>query len=190
MQTWYRGDVIFSTGRAHGARRRNVGHRLAGVSLLCALGLSGCGKQPPVPAPVPAPPAPVTTTNVSVAISDGSDQLVQTPEGVFVLNQPAAFNVFFSNPAPALILFYARTSVPCVMMSALLSRTATNYLERVRFGRVDLSDTNSTVLEAQCAVRAVPTLIFVRNGREQHRLVGKTARDRLEYMIERKLLSP
>ena len=189
MQTWYRGDVIFGTGKAHGARRRNVGpSRVFLVCLLCALGLGGCGKKTPVPAP--APPAPPATTNVSVAISDGSDQLVQTPEGVFVLNQPASFNLFFSNPAPAIVLFYSRTSVPCVMMSALLSRTATNYLARVRFGRVDLSDTNSAVLEAQCAVRAVPTLIFVRDGREQHRLVGKTARDRLDFMIERKLLKP
>jgi len=135
---------------------------------------------------MPAPPI----TNVAVVASNESVRLVQTPEGLFVLNQPAAFNLFFSNPAPAIILFYSRTSVPCVMMSALLSRTATNYLARVRFGRVDLSDTNSAVLEAQCAVRAVPTLIFVRNGREQHRLVGKTARDRLDYMIERKLLTP
>ena len=178
--------MIFSTGRAHGARRRNVWRsRIVGVSLLCALCLSGCGKKPP--APEPAPPI---TTNIGLVKSDGADRFVQTPEGVFVLNQPASFNLFFSNPAPALILFYSRTSVPCVMMSALLSRTATNYLARVRFGRVDLSDTNSAVLEAQCAVRAVPTLLFVRNGREQHRLVGKTARDRLDYMIERKLLTP
>jgi len=188
MQTWYRGNVSFSTGRTHGVRRRNAGRgRVCLVSLLCALGLGGCGKKTPAPAPAPAPPA---ATNVSVVIADESSQLAQTPEGVFVLNQPASFNLFFSNPAPAIILFYSHTSVPCVMMSALLARMATNYLERVRFGRVDLSDTNTAVMEAQCAVRAVPTLIFVRDGREQHRLVGKTARDRLDFMIERKLLKP
>jgi thioredoxin-like negative regulator of GroEL len=47
-----------------------------------------------------------------------------------------------------------------------------------------------SVAETQYAVRAVPTLLFVRDGRELHRLVGKTAPDRLQYMIERKLLTP
>ncbi len=154
------------------------------VSLWCVLGAGGCGKKP---APAPAPPiAPA----VAVAASNACEHVVQTPEGVFVLDQPASFNQFYSNPAPAVILFYSHASVPCVMMNALLARTATNYLGRVRFGRVDLAGTTSTVLEAQCAVRAVPTLLFVRHGREQHRLVGKTARDRLDYMIERKLLTP
>jgi thioredoxin-like negative regulator of GroEL len=64
------------------------------------------------------------------------------------------------------------------------------YSNQVAFVRVDLSAADAAPIEAQYIVKAVPTFVFLMNGRETHRLVGSTARDRLTFMIERKLLHP
>ena len=112
---------------------RRRGH-VAVLCLCCAVSLAGCGRKPTAAAPAPAPA--VTTAVAAVA----AIPLPQSADGVFLLEHPDTLARFYSNPAPALILFYSRTSVPSVLISALLSRTATNYADRVRFGRVNLSD--------------------------------------------------
>lgn len=182
---------------AQAGRSARGGGRLLRLSVLaacCCLAPACRRGTPATAAPAQTPTAAQTNIVPSQTADDsnatGTVAIERTAEGVYVINDPAALAGFCATSGPTVVLFYSRTSVPCVMMSALTSRLAAVYSNQVAFVRVDLSAADAAPIEAQYIVKAVPTFVFLMNGRETHRLVGSTARDRLTFMIERKLLHP
>lgn len=110
---------------------------------------------------------------------------------VFAVETPLEFTrEVLSNSLPVMVMFHSRTSAPSVMMLPTLHRMAREYRGRVCVVEVDLSKAALRPLEAQYTVLSVPTFVFFREGREQHRLVGTTKPERLTFMMETKLLAP
>ena len=71
---------------------------------------------------------------------------------------------------PLLIDVFATWCGPCKMITPMLSKLAATLGERVRVVKLD-SDKEGE-LSSELRVSALPTLIFLRDGKEVHRLEG------------------
>lgn len=73
--------------------------------------------------------------------------------------------------------FYADWCAPCQIVNPILEQLVTEFKERIRLVKIDV-DIDSALVE-KYEVYSIPTLVFVRDGREISRIVG--AKDKRQY---------
>ena len=84
-----------------------------------------------------------------------------------------------------LIDFWATWCGPCRMLGPVIEEIATEYEGRVVVGKVDV-DSNQD-LPAQFRVRNIPTILFIKNGEVQNKLVGAQSKATLIAEAEKLL---
>lgn len=101
----------------------------------------------------------------------------------------AGFKALETSPAPGpdvtVVDFTARGCGPCRTLGAVLAALAGEYAGRVRFVAVDVDDV--PVLADRFGVRAMPTLVVWRAGREVGRVVGSRPRAFVAGVLDRAL---
>lgn len=70
----------------------------------------------------------------------------------------------------ALVDFWADWCGPCRMLTPVMERLAERYGEKVLMGKVNVDQ--EPELARRFGVMSIPTVVFLKNGREFHRLVG------------------
>jgi thioredoxin 1 len=84
---------------------------------------------------------------------------------------------------PILVYFWAEWCGPCKEIGPVLDELADQYGNRVKIGRVNIDQ--QPALAAEYGVRAVPTLVLMRQGQVTREFVGlRTTRD-LQDSFER-----
>ncbi len=83
---------------------------------------------------------------------------------------------------PVVVDFFATWCGPCKRLSPLLDELAGSRSENIKFLKVDIDQ--SSRLASEYRVRAVPTLVMFRGGKEIDRLTGLPARDTLEKRLD------
>ncbi len=78
--------------------------------------------------------------------------------------------------------FYATWCGPCKRLSPMLDELAGPLTNRINFLKVDVDQ--SPELAQRYAVQGVPTLVFLRNGKEVGRQVGLTSKEALKTRLE------
>ncbi len=82
---------------------------------------------------------------------------------------------------PVLIDFWAEWCAPCRQLAPTIKELAEEYGDKLRVVKIDVDANPKTA--AQMQVRAMPTLLMVKNGAVVAQLVGRQPKDKLKQMI-------
>ncbi|MDE3099944.1 MAG: thioredoxin [Verrucomicrobiota bacterium] len=84
---------------------------------------------------------------------------------------------------PVLVDFWAEWCGPCKMISPLLDELAGEYDGKVRIGKVNVDEQQT--LAAQFGIRAIPTLLVVKQGEVVEQIVGAKSKRDLKASLDR-----
>ena len=84
---------------------------------------------------------------------------------------------------PVVIDFYASWCGPCQALMPTVESMAEKYEGEVDIVKINIDEEQE--LAEKYGVMSIPTLIFLRDGMEQSRVVGAPSRDKFEHLIDR-----
>jgi thioredoxin 1 len=90
------------------------------------------------------------------------------------------FERFIANGI-SVIDFYADWYMPCLMLAPIFEESAEKFRKKVRFARVNVDDNNE--LAEKFKVISIPTIIFIKEGKEIHRITGMMQTEDLENAL-------
>ena len=78
--------------------------------------------------------------------------------------------------------FGAEWCGPCKALAPIVDILSKEYAETVNIGKCDVEENDDVAVKY--AIRNVPTLLFIKNGKIMDRLVGSVAKDSIKTKIE------
>jgi len=84
---------------------------------------------------------------------------------------------------PVLVDFWAEWCGPCKMIAPVLDELAGEYQGKVKIGKVNIDEHQG--LAAQFGVRAIPTLLVIKNGQVSEQMVGAKSKRDLKASLDR-----
>lgn len=87
-----------------------------------------------------------------------------------------------NSSVPVLIDFYADWCGPCKILSPIVEEVSSQY-EDVKFVKIDI-DSNQDIAN-DYMITSIPTLVYIKNGEEQNRVLGAVDKDTVETLIEK-----
>jgi len=84
-----------------------------------------------------------------------------------------------------LIDFWNERCEYCKDLAPIIERLAADYAGRVAFGKLDVDQNRRTCVRFE--VKAYPTLLIVKNGKEVERIVGYVPRKHVEAALKKQL---
>jgi thioredoxin 2 len=90
------------------------------------------------------------------------------------------------SPLPVLVDMWAPWCGPCHAVAPMIDELAAEMTGRVRFAKMNVDDNPTTA--SRFAVRSIPTLLLLKDGREVDRIVGVPPRSELAARLERVLV--
>jgi len=136
------------------------------VSLIALL-VTSCAREQERKTQNTAPPPAPAATNASsaVQITDANyDEVVRSQRVV-------------------LILFWAPWSAPDRLFMPVVDAIANDYSGRVTTGKVNVDE--SPELARKFNIKGIPTLVFLKDGSEQERVVGLVPRKRIRDLLDK-----
>jgi thioredoxin 1 len=106
-----------------------------------------------------------------------------TSSNVLKLNQANFPAEVLNVPGPVVVDFWAEWCGPCKMIGPLLDELASEYDARVRIGKVNIDEDQA--LASQYGIRAIPTLLFFKNGEVAAQIVGMCSKRDLKSNIDK-----
>lgn len=76
----------------------------------------------------------------------------------------------FESTLPVVLDFYSETCMPCKMLAPVLDELDKTYADKIKICKLNINENPS--LADRYGVMAVPTLMYVKNGKEINRTIG------------------
>src|ERR1700728_997549 len=108
-----------------------------------------------------------------------------TASTILKLNQANFAEQVLGVPGPVVVDFWAEWCGPCKMIGPLLDELASEYDARLRIGKVNIDEEQP--LATQYGIRAIPTLLFFKNGEVAQQIVGMCSKRDLKAAIDKLL---
>ena len=86
---------------------------------------------------------------------------------------------------PVLILFWAPWSAPDRMFAPTIEAVANEYAGKVKVGKVNVDE--NAELAVRFDIKAIPTVVVIKNRSEQERVVGVRSKEAIVRMIDKQL---
>ena len=87
-----------------------------------------------------------------------------------------------NSDVPVLVDFWAEWCGPCRMMAPTVDSIATEYLGRVKVGKLNVDENGSTAMRYQ--IRGIPTLLLFKDGQVVEQRVGAVGKSEVQKMLE------
>lgn len=101
--------------------------------------------------------------------------------GVAALDEDGFAQAVKSSAVPLMVDFWAPWCAPCRAVAPVFAKLAEEFGERARFVSVNVDD--SPAIAQRFAVRAIPTILVLRDGRVIGTVVGAQSADRLRQLV-------
>jgi thioredoxin 1 len=88
------------------------------------------------------------------------------------------------SPIPVIVDFWAPWCPPCKTLEPMIEKLAAEYEGKVKVGKVNC-DENQDVPGTQ-SIRAIPTVLFFKDGKEVDRLVGINQENKFKESLREK----
>lgn len=87
-----------------------------------------------------------------------------------------------NSEVPVLVDFWAEWCGPCRMMTPTVDAVATDYIGRVKVGKVNVDESQGTAMRYN--IRGIPTLLLFKDGRIVEQKVGAVGKTDVQKMID------
>ena len=83
---------------------------------------------------------------------------------------------------PLVIDFWATWCGPCRMVAPIIEELANEYEGKVTIGKCDVEDADD--IAAEVGSRNIPTIVFMKDGKIQDKIVGAASKSKIEEKIK------
>jgi thioredoxin 1 len=106
-------------------------------------------------------------------------------QGVLEVSDNSFENEVLQSDQPVLVDFWAPWCGPCRAISPIVEELAGTFGDRVKFAKCNVDDNPET--PGKYGIRAIPTLIFFKEGTVVEQVTGMVAKSKLEDTLNKVL---
>ncbi|MFO7964909.1 MAG: thioredoxin [Desulfobacterales bacterium] len=102
-------------------------------------------------------------------------------EGILELDDGNFDEEVLNSDKPVLVDFWAPWCGPCKAIAPIIEDLVTAFGDKIKFTKFNVD--NSPITPGKFGIRAIPTLIFFKDGKVSEQITGMVAKSKLEESI-------